>query len=111
MERRFQGVLKFKRFFGVKAGRSIWKESFVKTRVYADPSPASFDLCFFQWLFGRESAGSFRIFIGLYEDYGRKLSVFPSWDRLAFADAYYKYVHGYGDGCDGGGILFRVAGL
>jgi hypothetical protein len=34
MERRYQGVLKFKRFFGVKAGRSIWKESFVKTRVY-----------------------------------------------------------------------------
>lgn len=47
MERRFQGVLKFKRFFGIKAGRSIWKESFVKTRVYADPSPAHSELC---WL-------------------------------------------------------------
>lgn len=44
MERRFQGVLKFKRFFGIKAGRSIWKESFVKTRVYADPSPAHSEL-------------------------------------------------------------------
>lgn len=47
MERRFQGVLKFKRFFGIKAGRSIWKESFVKTRVYADPSPARSEL---RWL-------------------------------------------------------------
>lgn len=47
MERRFQGVLKFKRFFGIKAGRSIWKESFVKTRVYADPSPAHSEL---HWL-------------------------------------------------------------
>lgn len=44
MERKFQGVLKFRRFFGVKAGHSIWKESFVKTRVYADPSPARSDL-------------------------------------------------------------------
>lgn len=44
MEKRYQGVLKFKRFFGVKAGRSIWKESFVKTRVYTDPLPARSDL-------------------------------------------------------------------
>lgn len=44
MERRYQGVLKFKRFFGVKAGRSIWRESFVKTRVYADPSFARSEL-------------------------------------------------------------------
>lgn len=44
MERRYQGVLKFKRFFGVKAGRSIWKESFVKTRVYTGPLLASSEL-------------------------------------------------------------------
>ena len=44
MERRYQGVLKFKRFFGVKAGRSIWKEAFVKTHVYTDPSPACSEL-------------------------------------------------------------------
>lgn len=44
MERRYQGILKFKRFFGVKAGRSIWKESFVKTRVYTDPLPARSEL-------------------------------------------------------------------
>ena len=47
MERRYQGVLKFKRFFGVKAGRSIWKESFVKTRVYADSLFARYEL---EWL-------------------------------------------------------------
>ena len=45
MERRYQGVLKFKRFFGVKAGRSIWKESFVKTHVYTDPLSARSELC------------------------------------------------------------------
>lgn len=44
MERRYQGVLKFKRFFGVKAGRSIWKESFVKTRVYTGPLLAHSEL-------------------------------------------------------------------
>ena len=47
MERRYQGVLKFKRFFGVKAGHSIWKESFVKTHVYINLSPARRELC---WL-------------------------------------------------------------
>lgn len=47
MERRYQGVLKFKRFFGVKAGRSVWKEAFVKTRVYVDLSAARLELC---WL-------------------------------------------------------------
>lgn len=44
MERKYQGVLKFKRFFGIKAGRSIWKESFVKTHVYSDPLPARSEL-------------------------------------------------------------------
>lgn len=44
MEKRYQGVLNFKRFFGVKAGRSIWKESFVKTHVYTDPLPARSEL-------------------------------------------------------------------
>lgn len=47
MERRYQGVLKFKRFFGVKAGRSVWKESFVKTHVYINLSSARRELC---WL-------------------------------------------------------------
>ena len=47
MERRYQGVLKFKRFFGVKAGRSVWKESFVKTHVYTDSLRALSELC---WL-------------------------------------------------------------
>lgn len=47
MERRYQGVLRFKRFFGVKAGRSVWKEVFVKTRVYVDLSAARHELC---WL-------------------------------------------------------------
>lgn len=47
MERKYQGVLKFKRFFGVKAGHSIWKESFVKTHVYTSFSPAHRELC---WL-------------------------------------------------------------
>lgn len=47
MERRFQGVLKFNRFFGVKAGHSIWKESFVKTNVYIDPDLVRFEL---NWL-------------------------------------------------------------
>lgn len=47
MERRYQGILKFKRFFGVKAGRSIWKESFVKTHVYVNLSAARLELC---WL-------------------------------------------------------------
>lgn len=61
--------------------------------------------------FGREPVGSFRIFIGLYEGDGRKLSVFPDRDRLAFAYACYKYVHGDGDGCGGGGVLFCVVGL
>lgn len=44
MEKRYQGVLKFKRFFGIKAGRSIWKESFVKTNVYIDPDLARLEL-------------------------------------------------------------------
>lgn len=44
MERRYQGVLKFERFFGVKAGHSVWKESFVKTNVYVDPDLARFEL-------------------------------------------------------------------
>lgn len=47
MERRYQGVLKFKRFFGIKAGRSIWKESFVKTHVYTH---SSFARCELDWL-------------------------------------------------------------
>lgn len=44
MERRFQGVIKFRRFFGIKAGRSVWKESFVKTNAYVDPELVRFEL-------------------------------------------------------------------
>ena len=44
MEKKYQGVLKFKRFLGVKAGRSIWKESFVKTHVCIDPQSAHSEL-------------------------------------------------------------------
>lgn len=47
METRYQGVLKFKRFFGIKAGRSIWKEAFVKTHVCVDFSSAC---CELNWL-------------------------------------------------------------
>lgn len=47
MEKKYQGVLKFKRFFGIKAGRLIWKESFVKTRVYTCSSFARSEL---DWL-------------------------------------------------------------
>lgn len=36
METRFTGFLKFKRFYGIKAGRSIWKEFTLQTRVYLD---------------------------------------------------------------------------
>lgn len=36
METRFTGFLKFKRFNGIKAGRSVWKEFTLQTRVYSD---------------------------------------------------------------------------
>lgn len=36
----FYGVVYFKRFQGVKAGRSIWKEFHVKTRSYVSMSTA-----------------------------------------------------------------------
>ena len=65
MERRFQGVLKFKRFFGVKAGRSVWKESFVKTRVYADPSPAHSELF---WLRDYILPATGALLVGYYVD-------------------------------------------
>lgn len=47
MEKKYQGVLKFKRYFGIKAGKSIWKESFVKTHVWPSPSYAQIEL---NWL-------------------------------------------------------------
>jgi len=65
MEKRYQGVLKFKRFFGVKAGRSIWKESFVKTRIYTDPLPARAEL---DWLCDCIIPATGAIVIGYYVD-------------------------------------------
>ena len=44
MERKFQGILRVSRFFGVKAGRSIWKESSVMTRIYSDKESARSEL-------------------------------------------------------------------
>lgn len=46
METKFQGILKVNRFFGVKAGRSVWKESFVRTRVYSDKEAARAELLY-----------------------------------------------------------------
>jgi hypothetical protein len=65
MERRYQGVLKFKRFFGVKAGRSIWKESFVKTRVYVNPSVARYEL---EWLRDYVIPATGAFVVGYYVD-------------------------------------------
>ena len=65
MERRYQGVLKFKRFFGIKAGRSIWKESFIKTRVYANPLLARSEL---YWLRDYIVPATGACIIGYYVD-------------------------------------------
>lgn len=65
MERRYQGVLKFKRFFGIKAGRSIWKESFVKTHVYTDPLPARSELF---WLRDYIVPATGALIVGYYVD-------------------------------------------
>lgn len=65
MERRYQGVLKFKRFFGIKSGRSIWKESFVKTRVYADSLLAQSELC---WLRDYVVPAAGACIVGYYVD-------------------------------------------
>lgn len=46
METKFQGILKFNRFFGIKAGRSVWKESFVRTRIYSDKEAARAELLY-----------------------------------------------------------------
>lgn len=46
METKFQGILKVNRFFGVKAGRSVWKESFVRTRIYSDKEAARAELLY-----------------------------------------------------------------
>lgn len=34
METMFYGRVKIQRFFGVKAGRSVWTDAYVKTRYY-----------------------------------------------------------------------------
>lgn len=44
METKFQGILKINRFFGVKAGRSVWKETTLRTRVYIDKESARAEL-------------------------------------------------------------------
>lgn len=46
METKFQGFLKVNRFFGIKAGRSVWKESFVRTRIYSDKEAARAELLY-----------------------------------------------------------------
>lgn len=65
MEKRYQGVLKFRRFFGIRAGRSIWKESFVKTHVYVDPSSAQ---CELEWLCDYVIPATGASVIGYYVD-------------------------------------------
>ena len=47
MEKRFTGFLRFKRFNGIKAGRSIWREFTLQTRVYPDKESAYSEL---RWL-------------------------------------------------------------
>ena len=76
MEKRYQGVLKFRRFFGVKAGRSVWKESFVKTHVYVDPSSAQYEL---EWLRDYVIPATGASVIGYYVD-----SFFDMSDYLPF---------------------------
>lgn len=44
METKFQGILKINRFFGIKAGRSVWKESSVRTRIYSNEEAARAEL-------------------------------------------------------------------
>ena len=36
LETKFEGILRISRFAGVKAGRSIWTSSTVRTRAYSD---------------------------------------------------------------------------
>lgn len=47
MEKRFTGFLRFKRFNGIKAGRSIWREFTLQTRVYPDKESVCSEL---RWL-------------------------------------------------------------
>lgn len=44
MKKSYYGFIKISRFFGVKAGRSVWKESYVKTRYYYDEADCRRDL-------------------------------------------------------------------
>jgi hypothetical protein len=34
MFKHYYGYIKFQRFFGVKAGRSVWNDAFIRTRYY-----------------------------------------------------------------------------
>lgn len=47
IETKFEGILRISRFAGIKAGRSIWKSSTVRTRVYSDMESARSEL---RWL-------------------------------------------------------------
>lgn len=47
MEKRFTGFLRFKRFNGIKAGRPIWREFTLQTRVYPDKKSVHSEL---RWL-------------------------------------------------------------
>lgn len=42
----YYGVLYFDKFFGVKNGRSIWKESFVKTKQFRTSTEAHKELLY-----------------------------------------------------------------
>lgn len=46
METKFQGILKINRFFGIRAGRSVWKESSVRTRIYSNEEAARAELSY-----------------------------------------------------------------
>jgi hypothetical protein len=36
MFKHYYGYIKFQRFFGVKAGRSVWNDAFIRTRHTRD---------------------------------------------------------------------------
>nr|CDL65714.1 unnamed protein product [uncultured bacterium] len=46
MQRKFYGTVKIQRFFGIKTGRSVWTESYVRTRYYFSECEAREALAF-----------------------------------------------------------------
>lgn len=46
MYRVFYGNILVKKFFGVKAGKSVWKEVYIKTRCYGDSTLAAGELMY-----------------------------------------------------------------